>query len=244
MIMPKGDENVWPKGEIEFKSVFMRYRPNCDLVLKGLSFKIQAGQKVGIVGRTGAGKSTLSMALTRIVELESGQILIDGLNISDLALFDIRNKITIIPQDPTIFQGSLRHNIDPTGQYKDEQIIKLLKKANLQSVLNRQTQKNEDKRKKKNMKPQPPKSELDFEMEENGKNLSSGEKQLICICRAILRQNKIILMDEATANIDISTEQVIQNLIKQEFAQCTVITIAHRLQTIIESDVILVLGNG
>ena len=149
-----------------------------------------------------------------------------------------------------MFTGTLKFNIDPTGAISEYKIVDLLKQAGLHSLLQRSVKKDEVKKdkKKKSKKdkilPDQPISMLDFEIEENGKNLSSGEKQLICICRAILRQNKIILLDEATANIDLVTEQKIQALIKKEFTECTVITIAHRLQTIIESDKIIVLGEG
>lgn len=124
-------------GSLKFENVHLRYRPKTELVLKGLSFETKGGEKIGIVGRTGAGKSTISLALTRIVEVESGTISIDGLNLADVALDRVRHKITIIPQDPTLFTGSLRFNIDPEGKRTDEEIITLLKKAGLESLLSR-----------------------------------------------------------------------------------------------------------
>ena len=217
----------WPsEGVIEFKNYSLRYRPDTELVLKNLSFSVQSKEKIGIVGRTGAGKSTICLGLTRIVEADVGAIVIDGLDINTLGLADLREKITIIPQDPTLFEGSLRFNLDPVGSLKDSELLRMAKKASLEDLINRDEK------------------GLDQEIEEGGKNLSSGEKQLICICRAILRKNKIVLMDEATANIDIKTEQTIQKLINEEFLDSTVLTIAHRLNTIINSDKVLVLSKG
>jgi ATP-binding cassette subfamily C (CFTR/MRP) protein 1 len=204
----------------------MRYRPDTDQVLKDLSFKIESGEKIGIVGRTGAGKSTISLCLSRIVEIFGGEIKLDGVNLKNIDIGKVREKITVIPQDASLFTGSLRFNMDPEDRVKDDQdIISLLSKAGLTELLKHS-------------------EGLKQPITENGGNLSSGEKQLICICRAILRRNKVIVMDEATANIDIITEQKIQELIKNEFKECTVITIAHRLNTIIESDRVLVLSFG
>jgi ATP-binding cassette subfamily C (CFTR/MRP) protein 1 len=155
-------------------------------VLKGLSFEIKGGEKIGIVGRTGAGKSTVSLSLTRIVEICDGYILIDGHNIADISLEQLRQKVTIIPQDPTLFTGSLRFNIDPENLSSDSEIKSLLFKAGLDHLSTRDL--------------------LSLEITENGENLSSGEKSLICICRAILRKNKVVILDEATANIDLVTE--------------------------------------
>ena len=217
----------WPRwGQIEFNDYSLRYRPETDLVLKNLTMSIQAGQKIGIVGRTGAGKSTICLGLCRIVEADSGSILIDGIDISTVGLEDLREKITIIPQDPTLFEGTLRFNLDPVGTISDYELLNMAQKASLEELVNRDE------------------TGLDQKIEDGGKNLSSGEKQLICICRAILRKNKIVLMDEATANIDIKTEQIIQKLIQEEFVESTVLTIAHRLNTIISSDKVLVLSAG
>jgi ATP-binding cassette, subfamily C (CFTR/MRP), member 1 len=217
----------WPaNGVIEFQNYDLRYRPDTELVLKNLSFSVHSKEKIGIVGRTGAGKSTICLGLCRIVEADSGRILIDGVDISSIGLADLRESITIIPQEPTLFEGTLRFNLDPVGRMTDLELLKMAKKASLEDLIGRDEK------------------GLDQQIEEGGKNLSSGEKQLICICRAILRKNKIVLMDEATANIDIKTEQVIQNLIQEEFADSTVLTIAHRLNTIINSDKVLVLSKG
>ena len=218
-------DKQWPqKGEISISDVKLRYRPNTEEVLKGLSVKIGAGEKVGIVGRTGAGKSTLSLALTRIVEICGGSIEIDGENISEISLEQLRRKVTIIPQDPTLFTGTLRFNIDPEGNCSDAEIEQLLTKAGLDHLSDSDL--------------------LGLKISESGDNLSSGEKSLICICRAVLRKNRLVILDEATANIDLLTEKKIQTLISEEFKECTVLTIAHRLQTIISSDKILVMSDG
>jgi ATP-binding cassette subfamily C (CFTR/MRP) protein 1 len=217
----------WPKtGQIKFDNLSLKYRPDTEIVLNSLSFTIKNGEKIGVIGRTGAGKSTLWLALCRIVEAHGGRILIDGTDISSLGLEDLRQKITIIPQDATLFNGSLRFNLDPQGMYSDQDLIELANQASLEKLINR-----DDKG-------------LDQQIEESGQNLSSGEKQLLWICRAVLKKNKVVLMDEATANIDIKTEQTIQQLINEKFTDATVITIAHRLNTIMESDRILVLSQG
>ena len=217
----------WPKiSEIEFRNYSLRYRPETEIVLKSVSFKIEANQKIGVVGRTGAGKSTLCLALCRIVEAASGQIFIDGVDISKISLQNLREKIAIIPQDPTLFEGTLRFNLDPENKSSDPELIELLKLASLENLIDRNIE------------------GLYQQIDAKGDNLSSGEKQLICICRAILRRNKIVLMDEATANIDIKTEETIQKLINERFRDATVITIAHRLNTIINSDKVLVLDKG
>lgn len=221
------DMQGWPtKGDIEFRNFSLRYRPDTDLVLRNLSFTIKAGQKVGVVGRTGAGKSTICLALWRIVEADSGKILIDGRDISQISLHNLREQIAIIPQDPTLFEGTLRFNLDPEGIFQDSELLSLLRQASLEDLLNRHEE------------------GLEQHVEEKGQNLSSGEKQLICICRAILRKNKIVLMDEATANIDIKTEEAIKRMIHDKLAGSTVITIAHRLNTINNSDKVLVLEKG
>lgn len=265
-------EASWPQqGKIEFKDVELRYRPNTNLVLKKLNFEVTPGHKVGVVGRTGAGKSTLSMALTRIVELADGKIEIDGQDISKLPIADLRNQITMIPQDPVMFSGSLRFNLDPFDEAGDDRITELIKKAGLEYLLEGKSKVElEEERKALAKKLEMQGSEeseegstaeateedkevkeeddegkgLKFKVKEEGKNLSVGERQLICIIRAILRSNRIVILDEATANIDVVTEQTIQKLIDEEFKGATVICIAHRLNTIIRSDRVLVMGEG
>lgn len=216
------------KGHIKFEKLEMRYRPTTDLVLKGLDFDIKAGDKVGIVGRTGAGKSTLGLTLLRIIESEKGRIIIDGEDISKIDLQTLREKVTTIPQDPVLFKGTLRYNIDPFEVYPETEIDDLLSRSGLTDLI-----------KKDDDKPT-----REYKIEEGGSNLSAGEKQLICICRAVLRKAKIVIFDEATANIDIVTETKVLELIKTEFADATVLTIAHRLNTIIKSDMIAVMSYG
>jgi len=247
----------------------LRYRPNTDVVLNKVSFKCLPGEKIGVVGRTGAGKSTLTQALTRIVEIESGKITIQNQDIKELDMDTLRKSLTMIPQDPTLFKGTLRYNIDPFNESTDEQIIELLNKAGLQYLMTGKSEKEKEEQEKKEMaeierqknfslgsekqekqasSPQKQNTEngagLDFKIMDLGKNLSIGEKQLICIVRAILRRNKIVILDEATSNIDVITEQRIQKLIQEEFKDSTTITIAHRLNTIIKSDKILFLDQG
>jgi len=219
----------WPqKGDIDFKNVHLRYRPTTELVLKGLNFKIQAGMKVGVVGRTGAGKSTLGLTLLRLMEVETGSIEIDGIDISKVELQHLRHKITTIAQEATLFKGTLRFNIDPYEMESHENIDALLERAGLTKLL----------------KYEEGTAVRDFQIEEGGNNLSTGEKQIVCICRAVLRKAKVVIFDEATANIDVVTEHKILDLVKTEFTDATVMTIAHRLNTIINSDMIAVMSYG
>ena len=211
-------------GKINFKDYSVKYRPNTPLVLKNLTFEIKPKEKIGVVGRTGSGKSTLCLSLFRLLEPTSGKISIDGINISEIGLEMLRKNLTIIPQEPILIGGSLRKNIDPYNLYTDKEIIDILSEVGFDEFfLNRS---------------------LDYEIEDNGINISIGEKQLICIARALLKKTKIILMDEATANIDYKTESFLQNCINQGMKDSTVITIAHRIKTIINYDKILVLNNG
>jgi ABC-type multidrug transport system fused ATPase/permease subunit len=219
----------WPSaGGLNFRKVVLRYRPTTERVLRSLDFEIKAGHKVGVVGRTGAGKSTLGLSLLRIIELESGLIEIDGVDISKVDLELLRRKVTTITQDPALFTGSLRFNIDPYGEESDETVDELLRKSGLDKL----------------MKVQEGTSVRDFKITESGANLSAGEKQLVCLCRAALRRAKLVIFDEATANIDEMTEQHVMQMVKTEFAHSTVITIAHRLNTIINSDMVAVLSFG
>ena len=217
----------WPeRGDLVFDGVSLKYRPTTETVLHKLSFRVLPGEKVGVVGRTGAGKSTICLSISRIVEIFEGQIQIDGVDIQKIPLNELRRRITVIPQDPTMFTGTLRFNLDPEEICTDEEIKYLLNKAQLDSILNQSD------------------DGLLQKISENGANLSSGERQLICICRAILRKSKVVILDEATANIDMVTEQKIQALITTQFEGSTMLTIAHRLNTIINSDKVLVLSFG
>ena len=219
--------NIWPdKGKIEFINFSVKYRPNTEIVLKNLNFLIQGHEKVGIVGRTGSGKSTVTLCLFRILEATEGKILIDDIDISKIGLNILRNNLTIIPQDPALMEGSLRYNIDPLDKNEDNEIIKVMQKIGFDYIIKRN------------------KDGLNQEIAEGGSNLSVGEKQLICITRAILRKSKIIIMDEATASIDYKTEEIIQKAITELLKESTFITIAHRIKTILNYDRILTLDNG
>ena len=214
------------KGKIEFINFSVKYRPDTEIVLKNINFLIQGKEKIGIVGRTGSGKSTITLCLFRILEATEGKILIDDVDISTLGLEILRNNLTIIPQDPALMEGSLRYNIDPLDKSEDNEIIKVMQKIGFDYIIKRN------------------KDGLNQEISEGGSNLSVGEKQLICITRAILRKSKIIVMDEATASIDYKTEEIIQKAIAELLNDSTFITIAHRIKTILNYDKILTLDNG
>ena len=212
------------QGKVEFINYSAKYRPETELVLKNVNVCILPGEKIGVVGRTGSGKSTMCLCLFRILEAHSGCIKIDNIDISKLGLNFLRENLTVIPQEPTLIEGTLRDNVDPSNTYNDNQIINALEEVGLGSLVKEHT--------------------IEYEVLENGKNLSIGEKQLVCIARALLRKSKIILMDEATSSIDYKTEKVIQNTISKVLEGSTVITIAHRINTIINYDKILVMANG
>jgi ATP-binding cassette subfamily C (CFTR/MRP) protein 1 len=236
--MPIDDElGIWPKeGKIKFENYSVQYRPETEIVLKNLNFEILPKEKIGIVGRTGSGKSTIANCLFRILEAKEGKIYIDDIDISQVGLTKLRSNITIIPQDPTLMEGSLRFNIDPLNKYTDEEIQEVMEQIGFWYICVKNIEENIN-------KPDEEKG-LNMLITGDGGNISIGERQLICITRAILRKSKIIVMDEATASIDVNTENIIQKAIKNILNDSTILTIAHRIKTVLNSDRILVLDNG
>jgi len=234
--LPKAPEN-WPReGNIEINDLKVRYRKGLPLVLDNVSCKIENKQKIGIVGRTGSGKSTMLLALTRILELSEedldagSYIKMNGVETHKVGLHELRKNITVIPQDPIMLQGTVRFNVDPMGLHTEDEVIEALKKSQVWDTLKleqkAETVNNTDvlakTEKEINQK------KLEINIDQGGSNLSVGQKQLICVARAFVRKPKFLIMDEATANIDEKTDQQVQELIKSEFKDTTVLTIAHR----------------
>ena len=216
----------WPQsGQILFDKYNTSYRKDTPIILKDINFCFNGGEKIGIIGRTGSGKSSIILSIARIIEPKSGIITIDGIDTQKINLDFLREHLSIVPQDPFIFEGTLRDNIDPLKKYNDEAILKILKDFCLFNELK-------------------PEEKLNFEILENGKNLSPGQKQLICFARAVIKNNKIVILDEATSSLDYETEKTIKKNMEKYFKNCTLIMITHHISMVKDFKNIIVIDKG
>lgn len=222
------DLDEWPfEGRLELRDLTVKYRDDLPAVLKGVSFTVEGGHRVGIVGRTGSGKSTIVQAVFRLLEAETGSIFLDGTNVASVGLHTLRKRISVIPQSPVLFSATtIRENLDPFGKYEDDCIRKALKDVQMSCVIDALP------------------GGLDTIVAESGSNFSVGQRQLLCVARSILEKNRILVLDEPTANVDNRTDVLLQNAVATSFPGATVIAIAHRLDTVIDFDKILVVGDG
>jgi len=223
-------DKSWPsKGKIEFRDLSMRYRPGLPFAVRDLNFAIEGGEKIGVVGRTGAGKSTIFSILLGMVDPSQGLLVIDNVDITSIGVNELREGLSVIPQEPTLFAGTIRSNLDPRNERSEEELDAALRRTSL--LMSGSNEKRSS-------------LSLDFALSPGGANLSSGQRQLLSLARAIVRNTRIILIDEATANVDYETDTRIQGMLMSEFAGRTVVTIAHRIQTIMKYDKVLVLNAG